>query len=92
MGRTKLIILLLCFLSALSFAYWKFAIPTHRIEVRSELVMLGDLDNDHRWSERDLTIQKRYRKDPSSISDEVALRLDMNQNGYIDKEELHTSS
>ncbi len=27
--------------SAMGVAYWKFAIPTHRFQIRSELVMLG---------------------------------------------------
>lgn len=40
--------LVACLLCGLAFAYWKLAIPTHRVAVRSELVMLGDLDGDNR--------------------------------------------
>ena len=32
--------------TALGYAYWKYAIPIHRVEVQSKLFMLGDLDGD----------------------------------------------
>ena len=41
-------------LIVLGIAYWKLAIPTHRVEIRSELVMLGDLDTDRHWTSNDL--------------------------------------
>lgn len=73
---------------ALGLAYWKFAIPTHRIEIRSELVMLGDLDGDRRWTAQDLRTVDAAMADPSSLSDDRAWLLDMNQNGLIDTEDL----
>lgn len=72
----------------LGFAYWKLAIPTHRIEVRSELVMLGDLDADRRWTENDLRSVEAAITDPSSLSDDRAWLSDMNQNGLIDAEDI----
>ena len=39
---------------ALGFAYWKLAIPVNRVESGSELIMLGDLNGDHRWTAADL--------------------------------------
>ena len=73
---------------ALGLAYWKLAIPTHRIEIRSELVMLGDLDGDRRWTARDLQAAEAAIADPFSLSDDRAWLLDMNQNGLIDAEDL----
>lgn len=74
-------------IGVLSAAYWKLAIPTHRVAIRSELVMLGDLDADHRWSTKDLALLGASIKNPDSLSDDLAWRLDMNQNGLIDSED-----
>jgi hypothetical protein len=70
------------------FAYWKYAFPTHRIVIRSELIMLGDLDGDHRWSSADITALDTYVAMPARISDATAWRLDLNQNGLIDPEDV----
>jgi len=77
-----------CFLVILGLAYWKFAIPTHRVETRSELIMLGDLDGDHRWTANDLKSLDAFLKDPFAYSDDVARLIDMNQNGMIDEEDI----
>jgi hypothetical protein len=75
-------------LAAAGLAYWKFAIPTHRVEVRSELVMLGDLDGDHRWGPGDLTQLGAFLAQPFGASGAVAWRLDLNRNGLLDEEDL----
>ncbi len=77
-----------CVLGIFGLAYWKFAIPTHRVETHSELMMLGDLDGDHRWTANDLQILDSFLKDPFAFSDSVALQIDMNQNGLIDEEDI----
>ena len=46
MKTRKRLLFLLCLTGALGYAYWKFAIPTHRVGISAELVMLGDLDGD----------------------------------------------
>jgi hypothetical protein len=79
------LILTACILGATGYAYWKLIIPTHRVEVRSELVMLGDLDGDHRWTKSDLKILDAFLHDPFSMTDSLACRIDMNQNGLIDE-------
>jgi len=68
--------------------YWKLAIPTHRVEIRSQLVMLGDLDADHRWTTKDIALLEASITEPGSLSDDAAWRLDMNQNGLIDMEDV----
>lgn len=75
-------------LSALGYAYWKLDFPTHRIEVHSELVMLGDLDGDHRWTSVDLKVLDSFLTDPFASPVALAWRLDINQNGLIDEEDL----
>lgn len=59
MKLSKRLVLIVCILGAIGYAYWKLVIPTHRVEVSSELVMLGDLDDDHRWTRADLTRSSR---------------------------------
>jgi hypothetical protein len=72
----------------LGYAYWKLAIPTHRVDVSSELVMLGDLDGDNQWTANDLTILNDALKSPFEAPSSIAWRIDMNQNGMIDEEDL----
>ena len=77
-----------CVLAALGYAYWKLAIPVHRVEIRSELIMLGDLDGDRKWTSEDLIRLDAFLSDPFRTSDEIVRQIDMNQNGLIDLEDL----
>ncbi|OGQ97385.1 MAG: hypothetical protein A2521_08430 [Deltaproteobacteria bacterium RIFOXYD12_FULL_57_12] len=82
------LLLALCLFGALGYAYWKFAIPTHRVDVRSELVMLGDLDGDNRWTATDLATLEGVLQKPFDTPSSIVWRIDMNQNGMIDDEDL----
>lgn len=82
------LLLLLCLLGLLGYAYWKFAIPTHRSGIRSELVMLGDLDGDNQWTATDLAKLDAMIEGPFSTPDRIVWLVDMNQNGMIDKEDI----
>lgn len=77
MKKWKRWLLVLCIIGVIGYAYWKFAIPTHRIEIHSELVMLGDLDNDNRWAAGDLKLLDAFLDDPFADSGDVAWRLDL---------------
>jgi hypothetical protein len=77
-----------CAASVLGYAYWKFAIPTHHVEMRSELIMLGDLDGDLKWTTADLNRLDRFRADPFSIPADTAIRADLNWNGQIEAEDF----
>ena len=68
--------------------YWKFAIPSHRIVAHSELIMLGDLDGDHRWTTQDTTALDAFIARPALVSDADAWRIDLNQNGLVDTEDV----
>lgn len=72
----------------LGYAYWKLAIPTQRIELRSELVMLGDLDGDDRWSTADTALLEGALREPFSIPVDLACRIDLNRNSLIDSEDV----
>lgn len=78
-----------CLIGLLALAYWKYAFPTHRVPVLSELVMLGDLNGDHRWTEKDLTVLNAYLAMPARLPDRIVWQLDLNQNGLIDKEDTN---
>src|ERR1035437_4235363 len=88
MKKLKWLLIVVCLLVILALAYWKLAIPTHRVKTHSELIMLGDLDGDHRWTANDLKILDAFLKDPFVFSDTVARQIDMNQNGMIDEEDI----
>jgi hypothetical protein len=89
MKKLSRLILIACILGTIGYAYWKLVIPTHRVEVRSELVMLGDLDDDHHWTKNDLKILDAFLHDPFSMTDSLACHIDMNQNGLIDEEDIY---
>jgi hypothetical protein len=86
----KVLLSFMFLLGVLGFAYWKFVIPTHHVEIHSELIMLGDLDDDKRWTTKDLEIVDRQMHDPFAFPDALVARLDMNQNGLIDEEDVTT--
>src|SRR6187397_250475 len=88
MRRWKRIALVLGAGSVLAFVYWRWAIPTHRIDVRSELIMLGDLDGDHRWNDGDLTRLEGVAAAPFAAPAGLVWRFDLNQNGSIEGEDV----
>lgn len=88
MKRWKLYLTIACLLAVIAYCYWKYVIPTHHVGIRSELVMLGDLDGDHHWTVLDLKIAESYQSDPFSIPTAVVSKLDLNQNALIDTEDL----
>jgi len=85
--KWRRLLLAVCILGLLGIAYWKFAIPTHRVVVHSELAMLGDLDGDYRWTESDLAILAQAIARPFAESDTVVWHIDVNRNGLIDEED-----
>lgn len=50
--------------------------------------MLGDLDGDRRWTEADLAYLDNYLHTPARLSDSAVWKLDLNQNGLIDPEDI----
>jgi hypothetical protein len=50
--------------------------------------MLGDLDGDNRWTSTDLEKLDAVLKNPFAAHNSITWRIDMNQNGLIDREDL----
>jgi hypothetical protein len=75
-------------LVAAAYGYWRLAVPVHRVDIQSELTMLGDLDGDLRWTLVDVQSADRFTRDPYGVTDAVAWRLDLNRNGLVDPEDL----
>lgn len=50
--------------------------------------MLGDLDQDGRWTVGDLKALEGFRQSPFTTPDGVVYRLDLNKNGLVDQEDL----
>ncbi len=75
-------------LLSVGFYYYRKVIPVYRVEAKSELVMLGDLDGDHRWGPGDLKRLDAFLTDPFAFSNGFARRVDLNQNGSVDAEDL----
>ncbi len=65
-----------------------YTLPVHRIGIRSELIMLGDLNNDHVWDARDAVLLRRFRVNPYARPRLEALKADVNRNGFIDNEDI----
>lgn len=65
-----------------------FNLPTTRMNYTSELIMLGDLDNNNKWDNADSVILGKFIKEPFDFSDEFAIKVDINKNGGIDEEDL----
>jgi len=81
------VVLVAALLTAAGSAYWRLAIPKHRVAVESELVMLGDLDGDRRWSAADLRRLDDLTAEPHAAPGPLAWRLDLNRNGLVDEED-----
>ncbi len=86
--RLKKLLVAGAVLAVAGYGYWKLAVPEHRVAIRSELVMLGDLDGDHRWTQGDVKVLDAFLADPFSTPGALAWRVDLNQNGLIDEEDV----
>lgn len=84
---TKLAILAVA-LGAGGYAYWKLAVPKHRVDVTSELVMLGDLDGDYRWTANDLKQLESWGAAPHDVGSRAVWKIDLNRNGLVDEEDV----
>jgi len=63
-------------------------LPTNRVRISSELIMLGDLNNDKRWDESDEQGLEEFLKNPFMHSKLKQLKTDVNRNGLLDDEDI----
>ncbi|MGE0108273.1 MAG: hypothetical protein AB7S81_00700 [Bdellovibrionales bacterium] len=83
----RIALILSAALFVIGFLYWRLAFPIHRIEKTSDLIMLGDLDHDGKWTTADLDVFDKEKAKPFQLLDHDTYLMDMNQNGMIDEED-----
>lgn len=64
------------------------SIPIERFDVRSELVMLGDLNDDRMWDASDDINLSGFLNSPFNHDSIVPFKIDINRNGLIDNEDI----
>lgn len=75
-------------LTAAAIVILYFFLPVNRVGITSELIMLGDLNNDHRWDNKDKDKLNDILANPF-ISDRLTLlKIDINKNELIDREDI----
>lgn len=66
----------------------RWLVPVYRIGARSELLMLGDFNNDKKWDKADLAQFKVILANPFRHSAKDCIKADLNSNGELDPEDL----
>ena len=77
----------LLFLGLLAAAGY-FTLPVNRINMRSRLVMLGDLNSDNKWDRADAALLCVLTAAPFSAPADTAYKADVNHNGLLDAEDI----
>ncbi len=63
-------------------------LPTNRVKIDSELLMLGDLNNDNQWDELDINELSSILQNPFMKNRLLQYKVDINQNGLFDNEDI----
>lgn len=63
-------------------------LPGNRVKISSELIMLGDFNNDKVWNEKDRKILEGIERTPFSYDALTLFKADVNRNYRIDSEDL----
>lgn len=63
-------------------------LPTNRVKIDSELLMLGDLNNDNKWDEKDIDELSSILQNPFMKNSLLQYKVDINQNGLLDDEDI----
>jgi len=66
---------------------YHWILPISRIGIRSELIMLGDFNGDHRWTQEDLAAWDELGANPFAQSVRRVHCADLNGNGLLDPED-----
>lgn len=85
--KIKILGSLLLFCAAFAAGVY-FALPVNRVNMRSGLVMLGDLNSDNKWDGQDGAMLEGLISDPFSPSPETAYKADVNHDGLLDEEDI----
>ena len=71
---------------AMAAAY--FYLPVNRVGITSELIMLGDLNDDNRWDDKDRDALNAVVANPFLADSLTLLKMDLNRSGSIEEEDL----
>lgn len=66
----------------------RWLLPIYRVGYHSELIMLGDLNGDHRWDSKDLGLFQSLLTNPFKRTASESARADLNNDGMLDAEDL----
>ncbi len=80
------ILFILVAIVAMAAAY--FYLPVNRVGITSELIMLGDLNDDNRWDDKDRDALNAVVANPFLADSLTLLKMDLNRNGSIEEEDL----
>jgi hypothetical protein len=83
----RIVIVLLLGISVAGLAAYR-TLPVFRVGVHSQLVMLGDLNSDHHWDEKDAVALLRVLDDPFLCPVLDVVKVDANRNGRLDPEDM----
>ena len=78
----------LFYLLLLATAAVYFTLPVNRVNLRSRLVMLGDLNSDNMWDSRDAALLAAFVENPFGGPADTAYKTDVNHNGLLDGEDV----
>lgn len=79
-------------LAAIAYLWMVRSFPINKVGLRSELIMLGDFDNDKRWTEEDRALLTAILKNPYGTDGRILLKADVNRNGLLDDEDIQMLS
>jgi len=88
MSKPLKIILVIIAFSILTIITSYIYLPINRVGITSELIMLGDLNNDNTWDDKDNHKLQESLANPFFSSSLSQLKIDINKNGLIDNEDL----
>lgn len=86
--KTKIIVSFIVLIGIIvGFSYLN--LPANKIGTTSELIMLGDLNNDKKWDEKDSVELNKVLKNPFLVENLMSFKIDVNNNQSIDEEDLN---
>lgn len=66
----------------------RYVVPLERITETSNLIMLGDLNDDRVWDANDQKVLDRIIDSPWDFADNILMKVDVNNNQFIDTEDI----
>jgi hypothetical protein len=88
LNKKKWVIMVASLVAVVVVLRWSyFSLPVNRVGIRSDLIMLGDLNNDKTWNEKDKKELSEILLNPFKANRVKLLKVDVNKNQIIDMED-----